>query len=274
MPHNELNDLRDQALRFLLEADRPVETQQIARQLFGPQRHEMPEAQVVVRSLLEADPRFLRTHCRRWTARWAPHLQQAIADISYVVVDLETTGSVIGVDEIMEVGLVRLEGERITEEFTTRLRTDRGIPPWVSRLTGLNDADLADAPSLDEMGPPIVSLLEGAVFVAHDIRFDMPFLRWSLLERDLAFPCQTGLCTLQLSRSLWPDLPSHSLSELASSLGVAHDQPHRAGDDALASAGVLTRALAAAQNLGRRTLGDLMELDTVAARGVSRSAES
>ena len=76
MPHNELNELRDRAHRFLLEADQPVETQQIARQLFGPQRHEMPEAQVVVRSLLETDPRFLRTHCRRWSARWAPHLQQ------------------------------------------------------------------------------------------------------------------------------------------------------------------------------------------------------
>jgi DNA polymerase III epsilon subunit-like protein len=274
MPHTELNELRDRAHRFLLEADRPVETQQIARHLFGPQRHEMPEAQVVVRSLLEGDPRFLRTHCRRWSARWAPHLQQDVSEASYVVVDLETTGSVIGVDEIMEVGLVRLEGRRITEEFTTRLRTSRGIPPWVSRLTGLSQADLADAPELDSMGPRVVELLADAVFVAHDIRFDMPFLRWELLQRDFDFPPRVGLCTLQLSRALWPDLSSHSLSELSGSLGLSHDQPHRAGDDARAAAGLLQQSLEAACSLGPATLGDLMELEVGAGRPARRSAES
>ena len=157
MPHNELNELRDRAHRFLLEADRPVETQQIARQLFGPQRHEMPEAQVVVRSLLDPDPRFLRTHCRRWSARWAPHLQQDALSADYVVVDLETTGSVIGVDQIMEVGVVRLAGDREQDRFTTRVSTDRGIPPWVSRLTGICEADLTGAPRFadrDRCAPP------------------------------------------------------------------------------------------------------------------------
>ena len=74
--------------------------------------------------------------------------------------------------------------------------------------------------------------------MAHDIRFDMPFLRWELMRRDHDFPCQTGICTLQLSRALWPDAPSHSLGELAVTLDLAHVQPHRAGDDALAAAGI------------------------------------
>ena len=274
MPYNELNQLRDLAHRLLLEADQPVETAQIARHLFGPQRFEMPEAQVVVRSLLETDPRFLRTHCRRWAARWAPHLQVEGREVAYAVVDLETTGSVIGVDEIMEVGLVRCEHGKITERFTTRLRTKRGIPPWISKLTGLSDRDLVDAPTLDEMAPQIVELLSGAVFVAHDIRFDMPFLRWELLKRDFEFPCHTGVCTLQLSRALWPDLPSHSLSELAVSLGLTHDQPHRAGDDALAAAGVLLQSFDLAEAMGRTTLGDMMELETGAAPGGRRTAES
>ncbi|HOX25812.1 MAG TPA: exonuclease domain-containing protein [Candidatus Krumholzibacteria bacterium] len=274
MPYNELNELRDLAHSFLLEVDRPVDTQLIARHLFGPQRHEMPEAQVVVRSLMESDPRFLRTHCRRWSARWAPHLQQDLARAAFAVVDLETTGSVIGVDEIMEIGLVRLEKGRIHQRFTTRLRTSRDIPPWVSRLTGLSDRDLAGAPTLEETGAQISELLAGAIFVAHDIRFDMPFLRWELTQRDHAFPCETGLCTLQLSRGLWPDLPSHSLGELAASLGLDHHNPHRAGDDALAAAGVLLQALEAARGLGRRTLGELMELDLAAAPGARQSAES
>jgi DNA polymerase III epsilon subunit-like protein len=274
MPNNELNELRDRAHRFLLEIDRPVETQHIARQLFGPQRHEMPEAQVVVRSLLDPDPRFLRTHCRRWSARWAPHLQQDGLDVDYAVVDLETTGSVIGVDGIMEVGLVRLSGDREVARYSTRVRTDRGIPPWVSRLTGISAADLADAPPLAEVAPELVRLLDGTVFVAHDIRFDLPFLRWSLLEIGHDLPCVTGLCTLQLSRALWPDAPSHSLGELAVTLDLAHVQPHRAGDDALAAAGILQQALQLASSLGRRTLGDLMEVEAGAVPAARRTAES
>lgn len=274
MPHNELNELRDTAHSYLLEIDRPVETQCIARRLFGPQRHEMPEAQVVVRSLLQGDPRFLRTHCRRWSARWAPHMQQDSLEAAYTVVDLETTGSVIGVDEIMEIGMVRVEGGAIVESFNSRLFTRRGVPPWVSRLTGLTNADLAEAPTLDDMAPRVLELLDNAVFVAHDIRFDLPFLRWELARRDLGFPCRTGICTLHLSRALFPDLPSHSLGELAQSLGVAHDNPHHAGDDAEASAGVLLRSLEVARGMGRKTLGEVMELDGSESAAARRTAES
>ncbi len=271
---NELTLLRDQAHRFLLEADRPVESQHVARHLFGPQRHEMPEAQVVVRSLLDADQRFLRTHCRRWAARWAPHLQQPLSETAFAVVDLETTGSLIGVDDIMEIGMVRVEHGQVTERFTSRVKASRGVPPWVSRLTGISDADLVAAPELEEVAGRVLELLAGAVFVAHDIRFDQPFLRWELAKRDLTFPCRTGICTLQLSRALWPDLTSHSLGELATSLGVSHDQPHRAGDDAEAAAGVLMRGMTEAIAMGRLTLGDLMELEAGRTPSARRSAES
>lgn len=274
MQHNELDQLRDRAHRYLLEADRPVDTSAIARHLFGPQRHEMPEAQVVVRSLLDADPRFLRTHCRRWSARWAPHLQQPAREAAFVVVDLETTGSLIGVDEIMEVGLIRIENGRLVERLETRVRAAREIPPWVSRLTGINGADLESAPEFEEVAPQLSALLEGAVFVAHDIRFDQPFLRWEMGKRSLDFPCPLGLCTLQLSRALWSDLPSHSLNELAASLGIAHENPHCAGDDALAAAGVLLKSLDQAAALGRVTLGDLMELAPGADLEARRSAQS
>ena len=261
MQQNELTKLRDQAHRFLLEADRPVESQHVARHLFGPQRHEAPEAQVVVRSLLDGDPRFLRTHCRRWSARFAPHLQEPIDGMLFTVVDLETTGSLIGVDEIMEVGVAQVRDGRIVGRYNTRVRAQRHIPPWVSRLTGISESDLAGAPCFEDVAPRVVELLNNSVFVAHDVRFDQPFLRWELTKRDLPFPCRTAACTLQLSRALWPDLPSHSLGELATSLGVSHDNPHRAGDDAEASAGVLIKALAEARTLGRVTLGDVMELE-------------
>lgn len=274
MQINELDQLRDRAHRYLLEADRPIESTSIARHLFGPQRHEMPEAQVVVRSLLASDPRFLRTHCRRYAARWAPFLQQPAQDASYVVVDLETTGSLIGVDEIMEIGIVRVEAAKIIETFTTRLRVSRGIPPWVSRLTGISDGDLVAAPEFEDALPRVEAMLAGAVFVAHDIRFDQPFLRWEMLRRDREFPCQLGLCTLQLSRALWSDLSSHSLAELASSLGVVHDQPHCAGDDALAAAEVLIKVLDELDPASSWTLGDLIALEPGRQPAARRRAQS
>lgn len=270
---NDLGELRDLAHRFLLEADEPVETQHIARRLFGPQRHERPETHVVVGSLLAADPRFLRTHCRRWSARWAPHLQVDCQRVNYAVVDLETTGSVIGVDEIMEIGLVRISGGRAVDRFATRLQATRAIPPWVSRLTGLNNADLAEAPLLEDVAPRLIELLDDAVFVAHDVRFDLPFLRWELERRSLDFPCRIGACTLQLARALWPDQPSYSLTELAHSRGLAHDQPHRAGDDAAAAAGLLQQLLLTARTLGRQSLGDLLEMQAGAVDGVQKIAE-
>lgn len=274
MQLNELTLLRDRAHQLLVQADRPVESQHIARHLFGPQRHEMPEAQVVVRSLLGSDRRFVRTHCRRWAARWAPHLQQDLLETVFAVVDLETTGSLIGVDEIMEIGMVRVEQGRVTDRYSTRVRATRGIPPWVSRLTGIREADLVTAPTFEDVAGQVLDFLEDSVFVAHDIRFDQPFLQWELARRDLDFPCSLGLCTLQISRAMWPDLPSHSLGELAASLGVSHDQPHCAGDDASAAAGVLVRGISEAAGAGRSTIGDLMALDPVKEPSARRRAES
>jgi len=257
---NELQNLREAAHGFLLEADRPVETHVIARHLFGPQRHEMPEAHVVVRTLLNEDPRFVKTHDQRWCARGAPHLLRPLSEVKFAVVDLETTGSVIGVDEIIDLGLVPVRRGSLGEPLGTRIRTERAIPPWVSRLTGIRNEDLVSAATLDSVAGELLAHIEGSVFTAHDIRFDLPFLRWEIMRRDLAFPPVPALCTLQLSRALWPDLPSHSLPELAAQLDVGHAHPHRAVEDALATAGVLQRMLAELQRLGRTTLGDLYDL--------------
>mgnify|MGYP000290707593 CR=1 FL=1 len=88
---------------------------------------------------------------------------QKNSTVPFAVVDLETTGSVIGVDEIMEIGMVRVAGGRIVDRFTTRLHTQREIPPWVARLTGLSDADLTDSPDLREVAPRVLQLLAGLV---------------------------------------------------------------------------------------------------------------
>lgn len=262
---HDLKEFRAQAHAFLLGQGTPLPTPAIARCLFGARRHEMPETQVVVRALLASDERFIQTHDNSWSVEGAPALRRRLDEAVYAVVDLETTGSVIGVDEIIEIGLVLVQGGRIVRRYESKIWTDRTIPPWVARLTGIGNADLEGAPTFSDVAEELVELLDGCVFVAHDIRFDLPFLRWEFGRRGVARPAVTGLCTLQLSRDLWPDLESRSLPDLARRFGIVHDHPHRAADDAAATAGVLLAALADARERGLGDLADLYRLAQVPA---------
>ena len=261
MLSSDLKQFRSEAHEFLLGQKKPLPTPAIARCLFGARRHEMPETQVVVRALLKADPRFVETHDHCWTVLGSSILQQNLDDATYAIVDLETTGSVIGVDEIIEIGLVVMHGTEIIDRFETLVWSDRTIPPWVARLTGISNRDLEGAPTFSDVAETVASLLDGNIFVAHDIRFDLPFLSWEFARRGVVRPAVTGLCTLELSRQLWPDLASRSLSELARHFEVAHDNPHRAGDDAEATAAVLQAALKDVKAMGVVDLGDLFRVE-------------
>jgi len=261
MLSNDLKQFRSEAYEFLLGQKKPLSTPAIARRLFGARRHEMPETQVVVRALLKADPRFVETHDHCWTVLGSSILMQNLDDATFAIVDLETTGSVIGVDEIIEIGLVVMHGTEIIDRFETLVWSDRTIPPWVARLTGISNRDLEGAPTFSDVAETVASLLDGNIFVAHDIRFDLPFLSWEFARRGVVRPSVTGLCTLELSRQLWPDLASRSLPELARHFDVAHDNPHRAGDDAEATAAVLQAALKDMKALGVEDLGDLYRVE-------------
>jgi DNA polymerase III epsilon subunit family exonuclease len=264
MLSSDLKQFRTDAHRFLLGQQKPLATPVIARHLFGARRHEMPETQVVVRALLSADPRFVETHDHCWTVAGSPCLNQELDQATFAVVDLETTGSVIGVDEIIEIGLVIYSGGEIQDRFETLVWSDREIPPWVARLTGIDNKDLEGAPTFSDVAETVASLLDGNVFVAHDIRFDLPFLRWEFARRGVVRPAVTGLCTLQLSRQIWPQLASRSLPDLSRHFGITHDNPHRASADASATAGILHQALTDARRLGLTSLGDLFRIEKIA----------
>ena len=259
----DLKEFRAKAHDYLLGQKRPLPTPDIARRLFGARRHEMPETQVVVQALLGGDPRFVRTHDQCWTVLGSPILRQPLDEATYVVVDLETTGSVIGVDEIIEIGAVVMRAGQVIEELDTLIWSDRKIPPWVARLTGINNEDLEGAPTFSDVAETLTRMIDGRVFVAHDIRFDLPFLRWEFARRGLARPAVTGLCTLQLSRLVWPEAGSRSLPDLARHFGISHDNPHRAADDARATAGILLRAIDDGHDMGLNDLGDLYRAETL-----------
>jgi DNA polymerase III epsilon subunit family exonuclease len=268
----ELEHLRVRAHRQLLTADRPLPTPWIARALFGARRHERPETQLVVKQLLRQDDRFLEMPDGRWSAASAPHARGLLAEVSYAIVDLETTGSIVGVDEIIEVGLVLVRPGRPSRTFASLVHSRRPVPGWVANLTGIHGSDLQDAPRLEDVFQKLNPYLEGAVFVAHDVRFDLPFLSWELSRRGLAAPEGPCLCTLQLARTLWPQLRACGLAELARHFRLEHRQPHHALADARVTTRILLRALQDAQHHGCRRLADLYRLRPATPAG-ERSAE-
>ncbi len=125
MLSKELRHLRSSAHRFLLNADRSCTSQEIARHLFGPRRHEDPVAQLLVRSILQGDDGLVQGHDSRWMALESPYLAPMIDDLRYAVVDLETTGSLIGVDRIIEVGIAIVEDRRVTQTFSSLVHSSR-----------------------------------------------------------------------------------------------------------------------------------------------------
>jgi len=257
----ELQELRAEAQSYLQSLDQPCAPQAVARHIFGPQRHEDPVAALLVRAILEPMTCVERAHDGRWMALDASYLEIPLDEARLVAVDLETTGSLTGVDRIIEVGMAMLERGQIVKQFSSLCHSERHVSPRIRRLTGIKPSQLKEAPPFGEVAPVIVDMLQGAhAFVAHDVRFDMPFLRWELGRHGLEMPDAPAVCTLQLARSLWPDLDGWRLQDLAGTFAVAHTHPHRAGEDALATAGVLARALLDARALGARTLGDLYRL--------------
>lgn len=257
----ELHHLRAEASTYIHALDRSCTPQEVARHIFGPKRHEDPVAALLVRAILDPLSDVDRAHDGRWMALDAPFLDVPLDDARFAVVDLETTGSLTGVDRIIEVGVAVLEGGEVVKQFSSLCHSKRHVSPRIRKLTGIKPRHLKDAPLFDEVAPVIVDLLRGAhAFVAHDVRFDMPFLRWELERHGHAMPDMPALCTLQLARSLWPDLDGWRLQDLAGTFAVAHTHPHRAGEDALATAGVLERAVEDAHRHGADTLGDLFRV--------------
>ncbi|NLK50975.1 MAG: DEAD/DEAH box helicase family protein [Syntrophomonadaceae bacterium] len=149
-----------------------------------------------------------------------------------VAFDLETTGLSPYQDEIIEIGAVKIEDGKITQEFQTLIRPSRPIPPQISQLTGITQDQLDDAPPLREVLPGFLDFLDNYPLIAHQAVFDQGFL-----EANLGYPLSNEvLDTLELARLAFPRAINHRLATLARELGFPQLETHRALDDARAAA--------------------------------------
>lgn len=148
----------------------------------------------------------------------------------YVLLDLETTGGNATVDRITEIAAVRIEDDVEVARWSTLVNPGVRIPPFIQSLTGISDAMVQTAPAFDEVARQLLDLLDGAVLVAHNVRFDHGFIVNELLRLERKLHIKT-LCTVRLSRALYPQFKSHGLDAILSRHGLQTLARHRAMGD-------------------------------------------
>lgn len=153
------------------------------------------------------------------------------ADEPLVFVDLETTGANPLRDRITEIGIVQVQGDRV-ESWSSLVNPDVAIPPFIQNLTGISNEMVASAPHFDALAQAVLAKLEGRLFIAHNARFDYGFLKNEFKRIGMPFQSRV-LCTVQLSRKLYPLEHKHNLDALSSRHALAAEgERHRALTDA------------------------------------------
>jgi DNA polymerase-3 subunit epsilon len=134
-------------------------------------------------------------------------------------VDLETTGSVATADRVTEIGIVRVCDGEFVDEWSTLVNPERSIPEEIQALTGITNAMVREAPSFCEVRRTVHEMLEGHLFVAHNARFDYGFLKNEFRRVEMPFTADV-LCTVRLSRRLYPEAVGHGLDALIARHGL------------------------------------------------------
>ncbi len=156
----------------------------------------------------------------------------------YAVVDVETTGGKYDEEGITEIAIYQFDGQTITDQFISLINPERPIQPFVANLTGINEKMLRNAPKFYEVAKRIVEITTNCVLVAHNASFDYRMLRTEFDRLGFDFDRET-LCTVELSKKLFPEVESYKLGRLVRSLGIPLSDRHRAAGDARATVDLL-----------------------------------
>ncbi len=182
-----------------------------------------------------------------------------LREVTFVVVDLETTGGTPGSCAITEVGAVKVRGGEVLGEFQTLVDPGGPVPAFISTLTGITTSMVVGAPGIGEVLPSFLEFARGAVLVAHNARFDVGFLKAAAADLGHPWPAPVVLDTVALARRAVTrdEVPNHKLSTLAAFFGATVTPNHRALADARATVDVLHALLARLGPLGITHLEDL-----------------
>lgn len=152
----------------------------------------------------------------------------------FAIIDIETTGNSYKYGQITEIAIFQHNGNEITDSFSSLIKPDMDIPLFITRLTGISNELVKNAPHFYEIARKIVEMTAGRIFVAHNVHFDYKFVKEEFKRLGYDFNRKT-LCTVQLSRKLMPGYKSYSLGKICAEKGIEINGRHRAAGDALAT---------------------------------------
>lgn len=188
-------------------------------------------------------------------------MQKAFTDDTFAVVDLETTGTQRAQnDRIIQFGCAIIKHRKVVKTYSFLINPHKEIPQSVENLTGIKNEDVKDAQDFSFYAAKIRSILEGTIFVAHNVNFDLPFLNYELVNAGLDPLTGKAIDTVELAQIAFPTYPSYKLKDLTARLKIPHLNPHRADSDALVTAKLLLKIIKKLEQLPMATLNTLTAL--------------
>ncbi len=148
-----------------------------------------------------------------------------------VFVDVETTGSAPWNSRMLEIGAIRVEDGKSVAHYSQVLDPEESVPSWITQLTGIEPHETQGMPTFAGVTGRLAELFDGAIFIAHNVNFDYSFFKDEFRRTGEIF-AMDKLCTVRLSRALFPAEKSHRLDEVIRRGGYKVANRHRAYDDA------------------------------------------
>lgn len=146
----------------------------------------------------------------------------------FVAIDVETTGLSPFVNELIEISAIKYQGLKKIDTYTTLVKPKLQIPYYITKITGITNDMVKDAPSIEEAMPQLISFVGNAVIVAHNANFDYKFIQ---NYSGNSFSRNKVIDTVPIGRKLYPELPNHKLGTIAKRIGITEDGFHRAEFD-------------------------------------------
>ena len=186
-----------------------------------------------------------------------------LKEAEFSVLDVETTGLSARNNRIIEIGIVKVKDLKVVDKYTTLINPGCDIPYFITQFTGISNNDVAYSPSFYDTAEDIEEFIGNSIICGHNLSFDEGFLRYEFIRNGFEPLSNLNVCTLKLSRKIFPSLKSKSLASISEHLGIVNRTSHRALSDAEATAQILIKLIKKlSKEEGIKTLQQLLEYES------------
>jgi DNA polymerase III subunit epsilon len=186
-----------------------------------------------------------------------------LKEAEFSVLDVETTGLSARNNRVIEIGIVKVKNLKITDKYTTLINPGCDIPYFITQFTGISNSDVAYSPSFYDTAEEIEEFIGNSIVSGHNLSFDEGFLSYEFARNGFEPLSNLSICTLKLSRKIFPSLKSKSLGSVSEYLGIKNRDSHRALSDAEATAQILIKLIKKlSKEKGINTIQQLFEFQS------------